>query len=473
MAPVVEYIDSLKAELYSLSELEYIRGLEFSSVYFGGGTPSTIPNRHLAGIMELISSRFRVESDAQLTFEGHVQSLSRTKLRFVRSLGFRRVSTGVQTFEPTLREALNLLPTEEEIIRCVETARDEGFDDFNIDLMYNLPGQSLGVLERDLHRAVALAPTGLDLYETVISQGTPLDGQVKRGELVFDEDVSERARSYLLAEDYLATEGYNQKNLYVWDRAGFENRLVGSQASLRDEELDIVGVGLGAYSLIGGTPYMNESGRMGYINLVQSTGHGTLFEHSCTPQERQERFMIMSLQDFMLDREIFRLRFHAEMDLNFGSQLESFRGRGLIDEVKRGYKLTSAGRAWASTMAIEFFGRNVIRDMLDARTERKSFWPITREEEFDTPIFALYHPELIFRNWYDVNLAIRYARVLRAANEDWLRMLARILIKSVRRQGLPNWRWHGRRLVSEIVQAAKARVKWWKTPDVVRHDTLA
>lgn len=437
--PLTEYVESVKTELRALSELEFVRGLRMTSVYFGGGTPSLVPDHLLGELTELILDRFTLASDVQMTFEGHVGSLTRAKLRLVKSLGFGRVSAGVQTFDPSLRRALNLTPTEDDIIRCLETARDEGLDDFNVDLMFNLPGQSVDIWRRDLQKTVALSPSGIDVYEAVIAQATPLDGQVKRGQLPVEHDPGVRADNYRLAEQTLSASGFNQKNLYVWDRAGFENRLVGSQLELRDDVLDIVGAGLSSYSLIDGTPYLNATRRSTYRERVAASGHGVWLHHDCSRRERQERFMIMSLQNFEFDRRAFATAFAQDMDEVFQPQLASFLARKLIEETPNGFRLSADGRAWASTMAIEFFGRPAVAQILRARVDGTAFWA-TREEAFDLPVFAVFHPALLLRDWRALALMWRYTRVLRGANRDWFRTLLALIVETAARYGLPEWR---------------------------------
>jgi coproporphyrinogen III oxidase-like Fe-S oxidoreductase len=435
--PVAEYVELLKAELRELSHLDFIRGLQLTSVYFGGGTPSLISDRQLAEIAELIFGRFSIESDAQMTFEGHVGSLTREKLRFVKSLGFQRVSTGVQTFDPGLRHALNLTPTGEDIERCMYTARDEGLSDFNLDLMFNLPGQTTEIWRQDLEKAVALSPSGLDLYEAVIAQATPLDGQVKRGELPLHEDPAPRAENYRIAEEFLSWSGFEHKNLFVWDRPGFQNRLIDSQLQLRDEVLDIVGAGLSAYSMIDGTPFLNDTRKSAYRERVRETGHGVRLYHDCSLREKQERFMIMSLQNFELDRCKFKDAFGENMDQAFAPQLASFRSRGLVEETSTGFRLSSVGRAWASTMAIEFFGSRAVEEILRSRIDGRAFWA-TREDAFDIPVFAVFHPTIL-RGWPRLTLTLRYIKKLRRANGNWLRTILALVLGTARRYGSPEW----------------------------------
>ena len=435
---IAEYVDALKAELRSLSHLPLVKQLHFDSIYFGGGTPSVIPDRCLEELVDLIRESFAAESP-QMTFEGHVRSLSREKIKLARSLGFNRLSTGVQTFDPALRHALNLTPTEREIRNCMAVANEEGFDDFNLDLMYNLPNQTLSIWERDLKTAVSLGPTGMDVYETVIDERTPIFRQIKRGQLTIERDPRRLADNYIASEQILGAAGYRQKNLFVWDRPGFSNRLVGYQGELRDSYLHIVGAGLSAYSLINGIAFMNEPRKSEYIRRVRESEFGIKTFHRCSDREKMQRFMIMSLEEFEFDRHRFTETFAEEMDAVFVDELASFRCRTLIEESDRGYRLTLKGRAWATTMAVEFFDRPVVEEILRARIDNEFIGGMTDEDKFGLPIFGLFHPALLLKNGYNFGLLREYVRYLRRNNRLWLFEYLRLAYKAMRTYGLPEW----------------------------------
>jgi oxygen-independent coproporphyrinogen-3 oxidase len=413
--------------------------LHFDTVYFGGGTPSVTPDELLAELVDLIRSSFPLKSP-QMTFEGHVRSLTPDKIRSARSIGFNRLSTGVQTFDPTLRHALNLTPTEHEIRNCVATAYQAGFDDFNLDLMYNLPGQTLSIWKKDLKTAISMSPTGIDVYETVIDERTPIFRQVKRGQLTIERNPHRLADSYSLSEEILSAAEYQQRNLFVWDRPGFSNRLVGYQGELRDSHLHIVGAGLSAYSLINGIAYMNEARKSDYIRQVRDSGFGVKTHHRCSQWEAMQRFMIMSLEEFEFDRERFAGTFAEEMDAVFVKELTSFHSRGLIEGTDKGYRLTPKGRAWATTMTVEFFGPDAMEEILRARIDDAFIGGMTDEDRFLLPIFGLFHPALLFRNWHNFGLLRHYLQYLRQSTQGWLLDFLRLAYRTLRMYGMPEWK---------------------------------
>jgi oxygen-independent coproporphyrinogen III oxidase len=425
-SPVAEYVNALKKELLAYSRSHYVESLKFNSIYFGGGTPSVIENRYLAEVFELVTSAFHLEN-AQITFEGNFQSLTREKIRFARALGFTRLSAGVQTFDRGLRKALNLIPTIDDMRRSLDDARSAGFDDFNLDLMFNLPGQTLEIWERDLRLAAGLEPSGIDAFETVIAKNTPLYNQVRNGDLACVRDPLTQTQSYRMAEDILAAAGYDQRNLYVWTRRGFANALMDCQDELRDQTLDIVGAGLSSYSFINGAALFNEPLASAYIERVHAGGFSAVAHFRPTREQMMARFMIMSLQTFVLDRNLFGRTFDASMDAIFEKALGSFKRRGLISPDSAGFRLTPLGRAWASTMAVEFYDTAYLQDTMRARLENRIAPGLTLEEEYDHIAFTVFHPEIVIKNRLDPGLLVRYLGRLRRTEPGWAGQLFRTL----------------------------------------------
>jgi len=447
---VDEYVRALVDELAALSGTPAVRRIRFDNVYFGGGTASLLPNRAFAALMELIQDRFTLDAP-QCTLEGHVHSLTEEKVRLARSLGVNRISLGVQTFEPRLRGLLNLTPSEGDIRRCLDAIRRAGIDDINLDLMCNLPGQSPEVWERDLRAAVALDPSGLDLYEAVVVDGTPLAKQVASGHVTIDSNPAPQVATYLVGEAILTDAGFEQRNLFVWNRPGIENRLVGTQGALRDGTVDVVGAGLSAYSVIDGHPFLAEPNRQRYVRRVRSGRFAARWHHECTKRERMERFMIMSLEEFTFSPAAFACAFGRGMEDIFHDQLRSFHRRGLIERRGADYVLTRLGRAWATTMAVEFFGASVLEEMLRERVRGAVQVGLTREEAIDLPIFALFHPAELLGSAHRFGVLVDYVRFLWRTDRTWPVTVLRELRRAVARAGLPALRWYANTIARHVL----------------------
>jgi hypothetical protein len=183
---------------------------------------------------------------------------------------------------------------------------------------------------------------------------------------------------------------------------------------------------MSAYSVVGGVPFMNCTSRGRYVGQVNERGSGVQNGYVSGDHERRARFVIMSLHDLHVDAAAYRDAFGSDVEDDFGAQLGRFRREGLIEPSASGYTLTRLGRAWATTMAIEFFSTDVLEKLMRRRVEGDFFVPLTIEEELYIPLFAMFHGDILLSHWSDAGLLKRYVAHLRAQNPAWLRRVARL-----------------------------------------------
>jgi len=163
------YLAALTADLDRA--LPNVWGRKVVSVFFGGGTPSLLSARALDDILSMIRARLPLLADAEITLEANPGTFEVEKFAQYRALGVNRLSIGIQSFDPAHLKALGRIHDRDEALRAVEIAH-ASFDNFNLDLMYALPGQTLDQALADIDRAIALAPTHLSAYHLTIEPNT-------------------------------------------------------------------------------------------------------------------------------------------------------------------------------------------------------------------------------------------------------------------------------------------------------------
>jgi oxygen-independent coproporphyrinogen-3 oxidase len=163
------YIAALTADLDQ--SLPLVWGRRVHAVFFGGGTPSLLSPRALDSILSMIRARLPVSAAAEITLEANPGTFEAEKFAQFRRLGINRLSVGIQSLNPRHLAALGRIHDEREAYRAVEIAH-ANFDNFNLDLMYALPAQTLEEAEQDLERAIALAPPHLSAYHLTIEPNT-------------------------------------------------------------------------------------------------------------------------------------------------------------------------------------------------------------------------------------------------------------------------------------------------------------
>ncbi|MDA1258374.1 MAG: radical SAM family heme chaperone HemW [Chloroflexi bacterium] len=215
------YVDALQTEIHAWGD-----GLgrpTVSTIFFGGGTPSYVPVAGIEAICTAIWKAFDVDPDAEVTLESNPGDFSRRELTQYLSAGFNRLSIGVQSLDDGLLTSLSRRHDADTAIAAYNSARDAGFDNVNLDLMFGLPGQTDGQWRSTLERAIDLRPEHLSLYALTLEPGTPLEAAVRRGE-ADEPDPDLAAEMYLHAEDALKSAGFDHYEISNWSLPNRESR---------------------------------------------------------------------------------------------------------------------------------------------------------------------------------------------------------------------------------------------------------
>jgi putative oxygen-independent coproporphyrinogen III oxidase len=190
-----------------------------TSVFFGGGTPSLLPPPLLARILEAVSKA----PEAEVTVECNPDTVDRKSLAAYRAAGVNRLSFGVQSMAPHVLAALGRTHDPAGVEQAVAAARAEGFDNFNLDLIYGGAGESLADWEDTLEAVLALEPPHVSAYALTVEPGTPLARRIDGGEVAAPDD-DDQADKYLAADDRLEAAGLGWYEISNWARAGHECR---------------------------------------------------------------------------------------------------------------------------------------------------------------------------------------------------------------------------------------------------------
>jgi oxygen-independent coproporphyrinogen-3 oxidase len=209
--PEDEYREALEAELGWYASRPPLSGVSLATVFFGGGTPSLFAPETIARLLDALKARFPVEPDLEVTLEANPGTIDRARLAALRAAGVNRLSIGVQTFQPRLLERLGRNHSVGESRVALDAARDAGFENLSLDLMYATPSQTLAELEDDLGEAVAARPDHVSAYALTYEPNTPLHrdlqaGRVERASEDLEAEMFERVRARLGEAGYDAYE---------------------------------------------------------------------------------------------------------------------------------------------------------------------------------------------------------------------------------------------------------------------------
>lgn len=159
------YVVALEREIDMLTRLPYVQDMRFRAVYFGGGSPSLLTVGQIKRLYNALRRAFVIEEDAEWTFEGEPAGLcDQELLEYLASQGTKRLSYGIQTFDESLRDTMNIAATVQDALDCNQKAKELGFEDINVDMMYYMPGQTVADVERDLKELGNCGFDSVDYY---------------------------------------------------------------------------------------------------------------------------------------------------------------------------------------------------------------------------------------------------------------------------------------------------------------------
>jgi oxygen-independent coproporphyrinogen-3 oxidase len=327
------YVDRVVEDLEAAAPVW--AGHTVGSVYLGGGTPGLFPPAALGRVLDTVRGRFRVAEGAEITTEANPETVTPEAAAAWRGLGIDRISIGAQSFDAGALKALGRVHGPEGIGRAVEAAREAGFENLSLDLIFALPEQTPDGWVRDLERAVALGPDHLSVYGLTPEAGTPLGERVAAGRLSLPEPA-EYARLYRTAVALLRRAGYARYEVSSFARPGRACRHNLGYWSGGD----YLGVGAGAGSHRAGRRTLETEDLDAYL-----AGPGAPAEaERLTPPERAVEMAIFGLRTAAgIDLEGIRARAGTPLPAAQRAALGRLAAAGLVRPSSGGYRPTARG----------------------------------------------------------------------------------------------------------------------------------
>lgn len=352
-ALIEPFVSALVREIQIVGEGQ--PGQAVGTIYLGGGTPSVLTPEQMNAILAAVRRHFNVLPDAEISIEANPSDLNAEYMKALRDVGINRVSIGMQSANANELELFHRRHDNDATVRAVSAARQGGFNNLNLDLIYGIPHQTLNHWENSLRQMLFLQPEHISLYALGLEDGTPMRKWVASGRLPApDDDLV--ADMYELATDVLEAAGYEQYEISNWAKPGFACR-----HNLQYwHNLPYPGLGPGAHGFAGGVRYSTILSPQKYIQAMQSANN--TYEYPRTPAtdqavvvDRQTEItetllMGLRLTQDGIRREAFRQRFGDDLLDLYGSLIEKYTGYGLLyvdDEVVR---LTRHGRLLSNSI---------------------------------------------------------------------------------------------------------------------------
>ncbi|ABO67788.1 MULTISPECIES: radical SAM family heme chaperone HemW [Geobacillus] len=348
--PIDDYLQAMDKEMeWTAAEF----GSQLKTLFIGGGTPTVLEPVQLGRLLESIHKHFQFHPQtAEFTVEANPDGLTKEKLAILRDAGVNRLSIGVQAFDDELLQAIGRTHRRGDAERAVAMAREAGFENISLDLMYGLPGQTLEQFLADLETAFSLHVPHLSAYSLIIEPKTIFYNEWRNGRLRLPGEEAE-AVMYEAAMERTVAHGYQQYEISNYAFPGFE-----SQHNLvywNNEEY--YGIGAGAHSYIDGVRRANIGPIRHYIEKVERGEWPHRDVHRLTFREQMEEEMFLGLRKTEgVSKARFRQKFGREMSDMFGEAIRREIENGRLEETATHVRLTKRGKLLGNEVFAAFLG---------------------------------------------------------------------------------------------------------------------
>lgn len=349
--PVDEYLRSLEKEM--ANSMEAAGHPELKTIFIGGGTPTSLSEAQLERLLDSIHRVLKPsESLAEFAVEANPDDLSAEKLEVLKAAGVDRLSFGVQTFEDELLKKIGRVHEQKDVLVSFERARNAGFDNISLDLMFGLPGQTIGHFASSLDTALALGAEHYSVYSLIVEPKTVFYNLMKKGRLHLPPQDQE-AEMYELVMRKMEEAGIGQYEISNYAKKGYESKH--NLTYWNNEEY--FGLGAGAHGYINGERTVNAGPVKHYIDLIEQSGFPYKEKHRVTKNEQIEEEMFLGLRKTAgVDKEHFFQKYGRPVDDLFPKVLRSLEETGLIVNTSKNVFLTHNGKLLGNEVFQAFLG---------------------------------------------------------------------------------------------------------------------
>lgn len=345
---ISSYISALYREISIYSQK--IKKNNIKTIYLGGGTPTILSGDQIYKILDFCKEKFTIDKNAEITIEANPGTLDGEKIKSLIESGINRLSLGAQSFNDLFLKKLGRIHTEQDIIDSYFLARETGFSNINLDIMFALPGQTTEDFQTSLKKAVSLKPDHLSLYNLTINTGTEYYENYQRNNLKLPSE-DEEFNMYDWAMKYLKEnnfEHYEIANFARPHRRSLHNMIYW-------QNQPYFGIGAGAYSFIKGYRYMNFKDPAKYIKEVMNDKLPIDHGEKLSLRKRMIETIILALRtNDGISYKKFKTRFKVDINITFHQQIKKLVNLRLLLKDDCKIKLTRKGVFLANTVFREF-----------------------------------------------------------------------------------------------------------------------
>ena len=353
------YVDLLCREIHMWGQ-QLGKEYRLETIFLGGGTPSCLLPEQLRKIWKAICDNFSCSKEMEFTTEANPGTVTKEHIQAWKEMGINRVSLGLQSAQDAELTKLGRIHTYQDFLDTYEQLKKAGFDNINIDLMSDIPGQTMESYQDTLEKVLALKPQHISAYSLIVEPGTPFFEMEEQGILEHKEEEVERLL-YEMTETMLNEKRFEKYEISNYALPGWECR----HNCVYWQGGEYLGVGLGASSYMSQYRFSNQTTMEEYEKYVQGAEQSPsswrdwcFAEISAVSQrEQMEEFMFLGLRMKKgISKAEFRSRFQLEIQEVYGKVLKELIAKKLVEEdgLQERFYLTKKGTDLSNMVLAEF-----------------------------------------------------------------------------------------------------------------------
>lgn len=336
---ILNFKSALKKEIEYFSNI-YSDNRNYSSIFFGGGTPSLMQPEYLQEIIIHLKNNFNIDDKAEITMETNPGTVDKNKLKSFKEAGINRISIGIQSFDEDELKFLTRIHDKQTAIQTVYDAAEVGFENISVDLIFNLPNQTKEKWIENLKTAITLPIKHISTYSLILERGTILNKLVLDGKVTMQDDDYD-ADLYEATIDFLLSKGFYQYEVSNFTKPGFECYHNNAYWKYRD----YLGLGPSAHSFMNNKRWWNFSSLKKYISKIELHGNALMNYENITSSQMHDEYVMLALRSSGLDLIDYNKRFNNDWINKNNDYFNLLKKENLITIENNWIKLTSKGYA--------------------------------------------------------------------------------------------------------------------------------
>ena len=320
------------------------------TIYFGGGTPSLLNNVDIEYLLAAVKNNYTISADTEITIEANPDDISSEKLSSWKEAGINRLSIGIQSFNKKDLEWMNRAHNSIQALECISRAKDAGFNNFSVDLIYGTPGLTDEEWKMNVDRVIHFEAPHIACYALTVEPKTALQKLIVLKKKA-DVNTDDQARQFLLLMQWMKDAGYEHYEISNFAKPGFRSR----HNSSYWQGKKYIGIGPSAHSYDGKSRRWNVANNTLYIQSIKNNII-PFEEEKLTDAERLNEYIMTSLRTIEgLDLKIVENNFSVKERTRIENSVNSYIAQKMIINNNEKLLLTDEGKLFADGIAADLF----------------------------------------------------------------------------------------------------------------------